>query len=89
MALSPSTLDRERDKFSEGPSGETTVNVKPLSAGNLLEGISFDYIARTEPDGVTDIFTYRSGGESGSVVATITVVYANSSKSNISTIART
>lgn len=88
MALSSSTLDRERDKFSEGDNGETIVNVKPFSVGSLLEGLSFDYIAVAYPNTTTETYTYRNGGASGTIVATITVTYTDATKEQLTSIAR-
>lgn len=88
MALSDSTLDRERDKFSEGTNGETIVNVKPFSMGNLLEGISFDYIDASYPTISSEVYTYKTGGASGTTVATITVAYTDATKEFISSVTR-
>lgn len=49
----------------------------------------FDYIGAAYPDTVTEVYTYKTGGSGGTTVATITVVYTDSSKNFVSTVART
>lgn len=49
----------------------------------------YDYITATYPDSVTEVYTYKSGGSGGTLVATVTVVYTDSTKANVSTVART
>ncbi len=49
----------------------------------------FDHITASYPDGVTEIYVFRTGGSGGATVATVTVVYTSSSKQLISTVART
>lgn len=49
----------------------------------------YDYIGVTYPDTVTETYTYKSGGSSGSTVAVVTVVFTNSTKEFISSLERT
>jgi hypothetical protein len=49
---------------------------------------SFDYIALTQTT-LEDIWTYKTGGSSGTLVATVTVTFTSSAKSTISNVART
>ncbi len=49
---------------------------------------AFDYIAATYPDAVTEVYTYKIGGAGGITVATVTVVYTDSTKDNISTVTK-
>lgn len=58
------------------------------SQGNLVTE-TFDYIAASYPAADTETYTYKTGGSGGTTVATITVVYTDSTKENISTITRT
>lgn len=48
-----------------------------------------DYIAATYPDAVTEVFTYKDGGASGTVVAVVTVVYTSSTKNDLSSVTKT
>lgn len=88
--LSPSQRDREYINFKDNGDGTTSRYVSISSGlGNLLEGLEFDYIGATYPSSTTEVYTYRNGGSLGPVVATITVVYANPSKKNVVSVART
>lgn len=49
----------------------------------------FDYIAVAYPTTTTETYTYKTGGSGGTTVATITVTYTDSTKANISSVART
>lgn len=49
----------------------------------------FDYIGADYPDAVTAVYDYHQGGSGGTLVATVTVVYTDSSQENISTVTRT
>ena len=44
---------------------------------NTLITDPFDYIGATYPDGFTEVYTYKLGGASGTVVGTVTVVYSD------------
>lgn len=48
----------------------------------------YDYIAVTYPDSVTEVYTFKTGGSGGSTVATVTVVYTNSTKANLLTVTK-
>ena len=55
--------------------------------GVLIPGVSYDYIAVGYPTDTTETFTYKTGGASGSTVATITVTYTDDTKEDVSSIA--
>lgn len=48
-----------------------------------------DYIAYTNTNSTTDTYVYKLGGSSGTTIATITIVYTDTSKSQISTVTKT
>jgi len=49
---------------------------------------SYDYIAVAYPTSSTETYTYKTGGASGTTVATVTVTYTDSTKQNLSSIAK-
>lgn len=63
--------------------------LRTTAAGGTLVSEHFDYVAATYPDAITEVYTYKNGGASGTLVATVTIVYTNSSKANIATVTRT
>lgn len=49
---------------------------------------SYDYVSNSSTS-TSDTFTFKTGGSSGTVVATVAVVYTDSSKATISSVTRT
>lgn len=50
-----------------------------------LINVPYDYFAVTYPDAVTETYTYKKGGASGTTVRVVTLVYTDSTKSLLST----
>jgi hypothetical protein len=70
-----------------------TVEVDPLTGGvvtttGTLLTQAYDYMSVAYPDAVTEIYTYKFGGSGGTTVATVTMVYTDSTKAAISTITK-
>jgi len=59
------------------------------NVNNVLVEEKYDYVAITYPDGTTEVYTFKSGGASGDTVATVTLVYTDTSKDNLSTVTKT
>jgi len=58
-----------------------------LSGGKLVT-VPFDYVGVAYPNSTTETYTYKTGGSGGTTVATVTVVYTDATKANISTVTR-
>lgn len=56
--------------------------------GGKLVTVPFDYVGVAYPNSTTETYTYKTGGSGGTTVATVTVVYTDATKANISTITR-
>lgn len=73
-------------------SGQPVSGSNPLpvyqSAGVLVSE-SFDYISAAYPNATTETYTFKSGGSGGTTVATVTVVYTDSTKASLSTVTKT
>lgn len=57
-----------------------------------LDGFSlapYDYIEATYPTTSSEVYTYKTGGGSGTVVGTITVNYTDDTKSILSSVVKT
>jgi hypothetical protein len=65
----------------------TNTDGSPINAGKLVTE-EFDYIGVGYPDATTETYSYKSGGSSGQLVATVTVVYTDTTKANLSTVSR-
>jgi hypothetical protein len=57
-----------------------SLEVRPL---NSLVPEPFDYIGASYPDPETEIYLYKTGGAGGTTVATVTVVYVDSTKERL------
>lgn len=62
--------------------------IQVKGVGGALVTEAFDYIAASFPDSVTEQYVYKIGGSSGTTVATITVVYTDSSKSQLDSVTK-
>lgn len=66
---------------------ETTLqNVATEATLQSVAGMNvpkYDYISASYPDDTTEVYTYKTGGSSGTTVATIHVLYLDSSKEKL------
>lgn len=61
------------------------------SNGNALGGFNlpaYDYVSNS-PTSTTDTFTFKTGGSGGTTVATVAIVYTDSSKNTLSSATKT
>ena len=65
---------------------KTALNVTSL---NSLVPEIYDYISATYPTTSTEAYLYKTGGASGTLVATVTVVYTDSTKAVLTSVTRT
>jgi hypothetical protein len=79
---------QENDSKIENEEHDHTNTARRVINIGSLVGIAYDYIGVAYPVDTTEVYTYRSGGVAGTVVATITVVYTNSYKTDVSSVAR-
>lgn len=87
MALPNSRTDREYKKFVETDDGNTAI--RTISVGSLLDGFVYDSVVASYPAGDTEVFEFKTGGVSGTLVATVTVTYTDATKESISSAVRT
>lgn len=59
------------------------------SSGGLLSGVEFDTITATYPNATTEVYAYRTGGVSGTINATVTVTYTDSTKDILLSVVKT
>lgn len=90
-------LDRE-EHFHKGTVGgkivvpyyydSNTDTLNPAASGSLITS-AYDYMAYTNTDSTTDTYVYKTGGSSGTTVATVTITYTDATKATVSTVTRT
>ncbi len=49
----------------------------------------YDYISVAYPNSTTETYTFKLGGSGGTLVATVTLVYTDSTKEDLSTATKT
>lgn len=49
----------------------------------------YDYVSVAYPIATTETYTFKTGGSGGNTVATVTIVYTDATKENLSTVTRT
>lgn len=49
---------------------------------------AYDYIGVTTPDDVTEVYTFKTGGSSGTAINTVTIVYTDNTKATLSSVTR-
>lgn len=59
-----------------------------VQLSNTLVPDDYNYIALAQTS-TTDVWTFRKGGAGGTLVATLTIVYTDSTKATISTVTKT
>lgn len=80
MVLKTQISDREYQKFVE-IDGKHVVQVTPLQS--FSPPPETDAISTSYPDLVTEIYQYRQGGLSGTILKTVTIIYVDATKENL------
>lgn len=90
MALKPGfraslVMDDDQQSLgnSPGDDGRGQLHVKAF-AGGILNGIAYDAGTVAYPDTITEVYSLLKGGLSGTLVATVTLVYTNATKKLLS-----
>jgi hypothetical protein len=74
--------------------GSAWIPQKANTTGEIIIGGSlvkedYDYISAAYPDSTTETYTFKNGGSGGTTVATVTVVYTDATKENLSSVTKT
>lgn len=68
---------------------EATDSVRVKQVAGVLVNEQYDAITVTYPTSSSEAYAFRSGGVSGTVVATVTVTYTSSAKTDLLTVVKT
>lgn len=89
MALPTTAETREFYNFADNGNGTTARYVKVSGGlGTFLEGIVFDSLTASYPSSSVEVYQYKLGGVSGTIQATLTVTYLDSTKSLVQSVVR-
>ena len=72
--------------------GDGNYNEDVISSIKAIGGLvsdAYDYIGATYPTTSSEVYTYKTGGSGGTTVATITVVYSDSTKEALTSVTKT
>lgn len=58
------------------------------TSNNTLVTEKYDYVGIAYPTATSETYTYKLGGSSGTLVATVTITYVDSTKAQVSSIAK-
>lgn len=79
-------IQKTADEVVSGNETEYCFKTKPI---NALVKEQYDYVAVTYPSATQEVYAFKTGGSGGTTVATVTVNYTDSTKANISNVAKT
>ncbi len=79
----------ENEKFATNSDGKTIVRVEDESLGGLLRGVIYDAVDVGYPNATTETYEFYSGGLGGTLQATVTLTYVDSTKEDLSTAVKT
>ena len=77
--LNPSTI-------IQGAYDESAQAIKVIPSSFI--DVAYDYVSAAYPQSDTEVYTYKTGGSGGTTVATVTVVYTDSTKENLSSVTK-
>lgn len=86
MAIDKSESQLDYQQVLRGAFSDTNKALRTLPTGGSLVPEEFDRIEYAAPDTVTEVWTYKSGGSGGTIVATVTITFTDASKETISAI---
>ncbi len=93
LIAKPTPLPNYSPPFENAQGDPTRIQLTdgklPIDSGiGVMVQEDYDYIGASYPDTTTDVFTYKTGGASGTTVAVITITYIDSSKESVSSISK-
>jgi hypothetical protein len=63
--------------------------VRTIDVGGLLAGVVYDYVSVNYATSTQEVYTYKTGGASGTTTATITLNYTDTTKQSLSNASKT
>lgn len=79
-------IRKSAEEVTQGDKSEYRLKFRPDEG--ILAGIKYDFVSNTIASD-TETWVFKTGGASGTTVATIVIVYTSSSREDISTVTRT
>lgn len=86
QSFDQNTQKLQVEALAYDPVNQTPTPMQQPATGFTING--YDYFNVSSVDSTTDLITYKKGGASGSTLATLTVVYTDTSKDTVQTITK-
>ena len=86
LLAADSTTGEAKPLTSTDVGGDAALNVYQSA---LFINVAYDYVSVAYPDATTETYTFKSGGSGGTTVSTVTIIYTDSTKDSLSSVART
>jgi len=74
-------LKKSGEEVTAGDRSDLYIKVDNLS--NMLSGLVYDAGAVTYPSATQEVYTFRTGGIAGTIVATVTLNYVDATKKDL------
>lgn len=78
----------DADQIIQNVHDGTKEALKVTQISGALVTVAFDAVAVTYPNSTTEVYTYKTGGISGTTVAIVTLTYTDSTKVNLSQVVK-
>ncbi len=87
----------DHNPLSKDPIGIRNIpgnQINPATEDTLLGlagmvSSAYDYISASYPTTSSEVYVFKTGGSGGTTIATITIVYTDTTKNEISTVTKT
>jgi len=67
----------------------STTLTKIIAGTGILAGVDWNFLDVQQTSATVETFVFKTGGSSGTIVATIVITYTSSTKADIDTVERT
>lgn len=76
-------------KAAQDSADGTKYDLRVSPTDGMLAGLTYDYVEMAISPATTETYTFKTGGASGTTVATVVIVYTDSTRADISTVTKT
>lgn len=85
VKVNPSGALTVENTTTNGALETTAQAILARASGSILSGVTWNYFSVAYPNITTDVYTYRQGGATGTIVRTVTITYTDATRNKIST----
>jgi len=79
---------QENDSKIQNEEHDHANTAKRVVLVNSIVNVVYDYIGVAYPQVTTEVYSFKTGGSAGTLVATVTVVYTDATKGVLSNVTR-